>query len=376
MKRVDGGYTIVEVSMALAFSASLIILTVGLVGMVNRQRFKDSLVSLEVYLRQEYDDMRSDIAPTGNAKSRLKACSDLGVSTSRSPSSTVGACYVVGRTIEFGAASATNSHDPSSLIRSSQLIAYADKKWPAFNEGLLNLGIKQSGDQYKFDLGDSLSRTGLHYIAQLGSILPSSDLRIDDVSDSLDMFYCRRNDSCVKLKNKTITIMKNPADQSIVVSLGLVPREAGSSGGSGRDVSLSYLSTNSSGNTVGTSNSFSGADSSVLYDLFRPQKTSSVAAPSVVPKMSVVDTISQSGVRPSLIATASASASTSSFVEPKAQTYINISSSDIVLLRLRGNWEGVVCVRGTDNSVVKTNSGTNIGDDIVYETALNVCGME
>jgi type II secretory pathway pseudopilin PulG len=55
------GFTIIEVSLFLAISASLILLVAGLQTMVSRQRFQDTMNSLRTVIQSEYEEVRSGI---------------------------------------------------------------------------------------------------------------------------------------------------------------------------------------------------------------------------------------------------------------------------------------------------------------------------
>ena len=100
MKR-QGGFTIIETSMFLAISASLIFLTLGLNVLVARQRFNDTMNSLRTTLQSEYEEVRSGI------NTRLGGASGLGGTTcSTVGGGTTGAagtskCLALGTLIQF-----------------------------------------------------------------------------------------------------------------------------------------------------------------------------------------------------------------------------------------------------------------------------------
>ena len=60
MKR-EGGYTVLETGLAIAMSATLVLLTFGLAAMVGRGRFRDSLVTTQSFIKQQYNEVRSGI---------------------------------------------------------------------------------------------------------------------------------------------------------------------------------------------------------------------------------------------------------------------------------------------------------------------------
>ena len=60
MKR-EGGYTVLETGLAIAMSTTLVLLTFGLAAMVGRGRFRDSLVTTQSFIKQQYNEVRSGI---------------------------------------------------------------------------------------------------------------------------------------------------------------------------------------------------------------------------------------------------------------------------------------------------------------------------
>ncbi|MCL2038067.1 hypothetical protein FWG95_03650 [Candidatus Saccharibacteria bacterium] len=95
MKR-QGGFTVVEVTMFLAISASLLLLIVGLQALVARQRFQDSMTTLRTTIQSEYEEVRSGI------NTRL-GTTGSGVCTNGGAPVATGAskCYTIGKLIRF-----------------------------------------------------------------------------------------------------------------------------------------------------------------------------------------------------------------------------------------------------------------------------------
>lgn len=104
MKR-KRGYTIVEVSMALAVSASLVLLTVGLAGMVSNQRFKNSMSANMAFIQAQYNEVRTGINAT-LAKGGSEMFKELGCSQDvKDNNGRIAAgsrnCFIMGRLINF-----------------------------------------------------------------------------------------------------------------------------------------------------------------------------------------------------------------------------------------------------------------------------------
>lgn len=94
----EGGYTLVEAAIAIAVSASLIILTAGMVGMVGQQRFKDSMATAQSFIQTQYNEVRSGInSRLGNVGDTL-GCND---STDEAAAASSNDCYIAGRYIAF-----------------------------------------------------------------------------------------------------------------------------------------------------------------------------------------------------------------------------------------------------------------------------------
>lgn len=133
MKR-EGGYTVLETGLAIAMSTTLVLLTFGLAAMVGRGRFRDSLVSAQTFVKQQYSEVRSSINSrlvdgNNNNKALVSSCNNATVPGNSAQ------CYVMGRLIEF-----YNDGD-TGQIKSSYVVATMDevtaKAWPDRNKSAL-----------------------------------------------------------------------------------------------------------------------------------------------------------------------------------------------------------------------------------------------
>lgn len=137
MKR-EGGYTVLETGLAIAMSTTLVLLTFGLAAMVGRGRFRDSLVTTQSFIKQQYNEVRSGI------NSRLTGGSGTAADTqiiggacgnNLIPGNNNG-CYVIGRLLTF------DNDGEVGRVQSSFIIAVVGKgfKWPDTTKpGLYNL---------------------------------------------------------------------------------------------------------------------------------------------------------------------------------------------------------------------------------------------
>lgn len=94
----QGGYTVVEVALAIGVSAALVFLLTGLMVTLGQQRFQDSMVTARTYLQSQYEEVRSIINP------RLDDGSSLCSSDNDNPNSTTAGnskCYFIGRMVKF-----------------------------------------------------------------------------------------------------------------------------------------------------------------------------------------------------------------------------------------------------------------------------------
>lgn len=136
MKR-EGGYTVLETGLAIAMSTTLVLLTLGLAAMVGRGRFRDSLVTTQSFIKQQYNEVRSGINSrlTEGDASTNKMEPVSGCKNAAIPGNNNG-CYVIGRLLTF------DNDGEVGRVQSSYIIAVvgANSKWPdSTKPGLYNL---------------------------------------------------------------------------------------------------------------------------------------------------------------------------------------------------------------------------------------------
>ena len=95
----QGGFTVIEVSLFLAISASLIILTFGLASMVARQRFQDTMLSLRDLIQSQYEEVRHGIGAEYGATFNVGGIPGVNCTNSGVPGTNN--CFIVGKLIRF-----------------------------------------------------------------------------------------------------------------------------------------------------------------------------------------------------------------------------------------------------------------------------------
>lgn len=137
MKR-EGGYTVLETGLAIAMSTTLVLLTFGLAAMVGRGRFRDSLVTTQSFIKQQYNEVRSGINSRLTGGSGTSADNQaIGNTCSNKfiPGNNNG-CYIIGRLLTF------DNDGEVGRVKSSFIVAVvpANSKWPdSTKPGLYNL---------------------------------------------------------------------------------------------------------------------------------------------------------------------------------------------------------------------------------------------
>lgn len=137
MKR-EGGYTVLETGLAIAMSATLVLLTFGLAAMVGRGRFRDSLVTTQSFIKQQYNEVRSGINSRLTEGSGTNADKQIigGVCRNELIPGNNNGCYIIGRLLTF------DNEGEVGRVKSSFIIAVvgANSKWPdSTKSGLYNL---------------------------------------------------------------------------------------------------------------------------------------------------------------------------------------------------------------------------------------------
>lgn len=209
MKR-EGGYTVLETGLAIAMSATLVLLTFGLAAMVGRGRFRDSLVTTQSFIKQQYNEVRSGINSrltegdvSTNKMEPVSGCKNAAI-----PGNNNG-CYIIGRLLTF------DNDGEVGRVQSSYIIAVvgANSKWPdSTKPGLYNL----NNGVTLYALTDTNGNdAGLNpTIKQIGSNKLEKVWLIGDTNMSL---YDSNSNKQNPNKTNNIAIMRSPVDGSLVV---------------------------------------------------------------------------------------------------------------------------------------------------------------
>ena len=208
MKR-EGGYTVLETGLAIAMSATLVLLTFGLAAMVGRGRFRDSLVSAQTFVKQQYSEVRSSINSrlvdgNNNNKALVSSCDNATVPGNSAQ------CYVMGRLIEF-----YNDGD-TGQIKSSYVVATMDeataKAWPNRNKSALD-NLKNGNVKLYALTNDNGNDAGLNpSIKSIGA-----DNKIVK-SWQLDTSSNQATDIQPNSSRANMIILRSPLDGSLVVA--------------------------------------------------------------------------------------------------------------------------------------------------------------
>ena len=219
MKR-EGGYTVLETGLAIAMSTTLVLLTFGLAAMVGRGRFRDSLVTTQSFIKQQYNEVRSGINSrlTGGSGTATdgqtigngnNACSNKLI-----PGNNNG-CYVIGRLLVF------NNDGDDGRVQVSFIVAVVspNSKWPdSTKSGLDNLekGVK-NGVITLYALTDASGNdAGLNpTIKQMGGNMLMKAWLVKSGSSSLELLYDSAHPGNASGNN--MAILRSPVDGSLVV---------------------------------------------------------------------------------------------------------------------------------------------------------------
>ena len=209
MKR-EGGYTVLETGLAIAMSATLVLLTFGLAAMVGRGRFRDSLVTTQSFIKQQYNEVRSGINSrlTEGDASTNKMEPVSGCKNAAIPGNNNG-CYIIGRLLTF------DNDGEVGRVQSSYIIAVvgANSKWPdSTKPGLYNL----NNGVTLYALTDTNGNdAGLNpTVKQIGSNKLEKVWLIGNTNMSLyDSYSNKQNPN----QTNNIAITRSPVDGSLVV---------------------------------------------------------------------------------------------------------------------------------------------------------------
>ena len=218
MKR-EGGYTVLETGLAIAMSATLVLLTFGLAAMVGRGRFRDSLVTTQSFIKQQYNEVRSSInsrLTEGDASTNkmgpVSECKNTAI-----PGNNNG-CYIIGRLLTF------DNEGEVGRVKSSFIIAVVGKgsKWPdSTKTGFDNLKDSKDSNVTLYALTDTSGNdAGLNpMVKQIGSNKLEKVWLIGDANMSL---YDSNSNKQNPNQTNNIAIMRSPVDGSLVVVLAAV----------------------------------------------------------------------------------------------------------------------------------------------------------
>ena len=210
MKR-EGGYTVLETGLAIAMSATLVLLTFGLAAMVGRGRFRDSLVTTQSFIKQQYNEVRSSInsrLTEGDASTNkmgpVSECKNTAI-----PGNNNG-CYIIGRLLTF------DNEGEVGRVKSSFIIAVvgANSKWPDSTQtGLKNL---QDNNVKLYALTGDNNDAGLNpTVKQMGDNMLMKAWLVKNGSSSPDLLYDGIHSNA---SGNNMAILRSPVDGSLVVA--------------------------------------------------------------------------------------------------------------------------------------------------------------
>lgn len=242
MKR-EGGYTVLETGLAIAMSTTLVLLTFGLAAMVGRGRFRDSLVTTQSFIKQQYNEVRSSInsrLTEGDASTNkmgpVSECKNTAIPGNN------GGCYIIGRLLTF------DNDGEVGRVQSSYIIATVPKNskpaWPDNTQtGLKNL---QDNNVKLYALTGDNNDAGLNpTIKQMGG-------------NSLEKVWLLQNGGWETLYDaahppnsgpgqNNMAILRSPVDGSLVVVSAAVLSDVPNTPVKGlRQINLSLAKTNMS----------------------------------------------------------------------------------------------------------------------------------
>ena len=212
MKR-EGGYTVLETGLAIAMSTTLVLLTFGLAAMVGRGRFRDSLVTTQSFIKQQYNEVRSGINSRLTGGSGTTADTQIigGACGNNLIPGNNNRCYVIGRLLIF------DNDGDNGRVQVSFIVAVVGvgSKWPdSTKPGLENL---EDNNVTLYALTDTSGNdAGLNpTIKQMGgnSLEKVWLLR----SGGLEMLYDAAHPPNPGPGQNNMAILRSPVDGSLVV---------------------------------------------------------------------------------------------------------------------------------------------------------------
>lgn len=244
MKR-EGGYTVLETGLAIAMSTTLVLLTFGLATMVGRGRFRDSLVTTQSFIKQQYNEVRSGINSrlTGGSGTTADTQTIGGECKNNLIPGNNNGCYVIGRLLTF------DNDGEVGRVKSSFIIAVVGKgsKWPdSTKTGFDNLKDSKDSNVTLYALTDTSGNdAGLNpMVKQIGSNKLEKVWLIGNANMSL---YDSNSNKQNPNQTNNIAIMRSPVDGSLVVVLASVLHEVPNTSVNGlKRIDLSFAKTNMS----------------------------------------------------------------------------------------------------------------------------------
>ena len=226
MKR-EGGYTVLETGLAIAMSTTLVLLTFGLAAMVGRGRFRDSLVTTQSFIKQQYNEVRSGINSrlTGGSGSNADKQIIGGACGNNLIPGNNNRCYVIGRLLTFDNDGEVGRVQVSFIIA----VVTTGSKWPdSTKTGLDNLNVKD-GSVTLYALTDTSGNdAGLNpTIKQMGGNSLEKVWLLQN--GGLETLYSAHPSLGSNLKNN-MAILRSPVDGSLVVASKVSLIDASSSG--------------------------------------------------------------------------------------------------------------------------------------------------
>ena len=218
MKR-EGGYTVLETGLAIAMSTTLVLLTFGLAAMVGRGRFRDSLVTTQSFIKQQYNEVRSGINSrltegdvSTNKMGPVSECKNTAIPGNNND------CYIIGRLLTFDNDGEVGRVQVSFIIA----VVTTGSKWPdSTKTGLDNLNVKD-GSVTLYALTDTSGNdAGLNpTIKQMGGNMLMKAWLVKSGSSSLDLLYDGSHPSNYTSGNSgnNMAILRSPVDGSLVVA--------------------------------------------------------------------------------------------------------------------------------------------------------------
>ena len=227
MKR-EGGYTVLETGLAIAMSTTLVLLTFGLAAMVGRGRFRDSLVTTQSFIKQQYNEVRSGInsrltGGSGTATDGQTIGNGNNVCSNKLIPGNNNGCYVIGRLLVF------NNDGDDGRVQVSFIIAVVTaSKWPdSTKPGLYNL---KNGVTLYALTDTSGNDAGLNpTIKQMGGNKLEKVWLLQQ-NGGLEMLYDAAYPPSPGSDRNNMAILRSPVDGSLVVVSKVDLTDASSSG--------------------------------------------------------------------------------------------------------------------------------------------------